>query len=61
MNAHAKSRAAIAHHGRTIHWMWWPAIGGLAVGIGGWLQPGAGITSIANTASIRSSGTASTK
>jgi len=22
-----------------IHWMWWPAIGGLAVGIGGWLQP----------------------
>ena len=22
-----------------IHWMWWPAIGGLAVGIGGFLQP----------------------
>ncbi len=22
-----------------LHWMWWPAIGGLAVGIGGWLQP----------------------
>jgi H+/Cl- antiporter ClcA/CBS domain-containing protein len=22
-----------------VHWMWWPAIGGLAVGIGGWLQP----------------------
>ncbi len=22
-----------------IHWMWWPALGGLAVGIGGWLQP----------------------
>ncbi len=22
-----------------IHWMWWPAIGGLAVGIGGWLEP----------------------
>jgi H+/Cl- antiporter ClcA len=22
-----------------IHWMWWPAIGGLAVGIGGWFQP----------------------
>jgi H+/Cl- antiporter ClcA len=21
------------------HWMWWPAIGGLAVGIGGYLQP----------------------
>jgi CBS domain-containing protein len=22
-----------------IHWMWWPALGGLAVGIGGWLEP----------------------
>jgi H+/Cl- antiporter ClcA/CBS domain-containing protein len=22
-----------------LHWMWWPAIGGLVVGIGGWLQP----------------------
>lgn len=22
-----------------IHWMWWPAIGGLVVGLGGWLQP----------------------
>ncbi len=22
-----------------IHWMWWPAIGGLVVGIGGWMQP----------------------
>ncbi|MFZ4288642.1 chloride channel protein [Variovorax sp. HJSM1_2] len=22
-----------------IHWMWWPAIGGVVVGIGGWLQP----------------------
>jgi H+/Cl- antiporter ClcA len=22
-----------------VHWMWWPAIGGLAVGIGGYLQP----------------------
>jgi CBS domain-containing protein len=22
-----------------IHWMWWPAIGGLAVGIGGYLDP----------------------
>lgn len=21
------------------HWMWWPAIGGLAVGIGGWIDP----------------------
>ena len=22
-----------------IHWMWWPAIGGLFVGIGGWMDP----------------------
>lgn len=22
-----------------IHWMWWPAIGGIAVGIGGYLEP----------------------
>ena len=22
-----------------IHWMWWPALGGLFVGIGGWLDP----------------------
>lgn len=22
-----------------IHWMWWPAIGGLAIGVGGWLDP----------------------
>ncbi|MBN8886298.1 MAG: chloride channel protein [Rudaea sp.] len=22
-----------------LHWMWWPALGGLAVGLGGWLQP----------------------
>jgi len=24
-----------------IHWMWWPAIGGLFVGVGGWINPGA--------------------
>jgi H+/Cl- antiporter ClcA len=24
-----------------IHWMWWPAIGGLIVGVGGWFQPAA--------------------
>lgn len=23
----------------TIHWMWWPALGGLTVGVGGYLQP----------------------
>jgi H+/Cl- antiporter ClcA/CBS domain-containing protein len=28
-----------AFHRLPIHWMWWPALGGLAVGIGGWLQP----------------------
>jgi H+/Cl- antiporter ClcA len=22
-----------------IHWMWWPALGGLAIGIGGWISP----------------------
>ncbi len=22
-----------------IHWMWWPAIGGLAIGLGGWIDP----------------------
>src|SRR6201997_3932997 len=22
-----------------IHWMWWPAIGGLVIGIGGWISP----------------------
>lgn len=22
-----------------VHWMWWPALGGLAVGVGGYLQP----------------------
>jgi H+/Cl- antiporter ClcA len=22
-----------------VHWMWWPAIGSVAVGLGGWMQP----------------------
>lgn len=22
-----------------IHWMWWPALGGLVVGVGGWIDP----------------------
>jgi H+/Cl- antiporter ClcA/predicted transcriptional regulator len=26
-------------HKLPVHWMWWPAIGGLVVGIGGWFQP----------------------
>lgn len=28
-----------AFHRLPIHWMWWPAIGALAVGIGGYFQP----------------------
>ena len=27
------------HHLKKIHWMWWPALGGLVVGIGGFFQP----------------------
>jgi H+/Cl- antiporter ClcA/CBS domain-containing protein len=26
-------------HRLPLHWMWWPALGGLAVGIGGYFQP----------------------
>jgi CIC family chloride channel protein len=26
-------------HKLPVHWMWWPAIGSLAVGVGGWLDP----------------------
>ena len=26
-------------HKLPIHWMWWPALGGVVVGIGGWLDP----------------------
>jgi CBS domain-containing protein len=26
-------------HRLPIHWMWWPALGGLAVGVGGYFQP----------------------
>jgi CBS domain-containing protein len=32
-------RVEDAFHRLPIHWMWWPALGGLAVGIGGWFQP----------------------
>src|SRR5262249_41504565 len=28
-----------AFHRLPIHWMWWPALGGLVVGIGGLIQP----------------------
>jgi H+/Cl- antiporter ClcA/CBS domain-containing protein len=26
-------------HRLPIHWMWWPALGAIAVGVGGWFQP----------------------
>lgn len=26
-------------HALPVHWMWWPALGGVAVGIGGYFQP----------------------
>ena len=26
-------------HKLPIHWMWWPALGGVVVGIGGWINP----------------------
>jgi H+/Cl- antiporter ClcA len=32
-------RVEDAFHKLPMHWMWWPALGGLAVGIGGYLQP----------------------
>lgn len=28
-----------AFHRLPFHWMWWPALGGLAVGIGGYIEP----------------------
>ncbi|MDE1918128.1 MAG: chloride channel protein [Sphingomonadales bacterium] len=36
-------------HRLPIHWMWWPALGGVVVGIGGWIDPhvlGAGYANI---------------
>jgi H+/Cl- antiporter ClcA len=30
-----------AFHRLPVHWMWWPALGGLAVGLGGLLEPNA--------------------
>ncbi len=38
-------------HRLPVHWMWWPALGGLAVGIGGYVQPhalGVGYDNIAS-------------
>jgi CIC family chloride channel protein len=36
-----------------IHWMWWPAIGGLVIGIGGWIfPPAAAVTVLLPVAAI---------
>jgi chloride channel protein, CIC family len=32
-------RVEDAFHRLPLHWMWWPAIGGVVVGIGGYFQP----------------------
>jgi len=43
-----------------IHWMWWPLLGGLAVGIGGWIDPrvlGVGYDSIQSLLSGATGGT----
>lgn len=40
-----------------LHWMWWPGLGGLAIGIGGELTPralGVGYSSIDDTSSVAS-------
>src|SRR5262249_4395886 len=29
----------VFHRMKRIHWMWWPAIGGLIIGVGGYFQP----------------------
>ncbi len=38
---HAVHRAEdlFSYLGRHVHWMWWPAIGGLVIGIGGLIDP----------------------
>ncbi|QSQ14185.1 chloride channel protein [Myxococcus landrumensis] len=44
-----------------VHWMWWPALGGLVVGVVGWLSPrtfGVGYTNIEDILSGRFVGTA---
>jgi H+/Cl- antiporter ClcA len=39
-----------------IHWMWWPALGGLVVGLGGWLEPQALSVGYANIAQMLQGG-----
>jgi chloride channel protein, CIC family len=41
-----------AFHKLPIHWMWWPALGGVAVGVGGLLDPRALGVGYANIASM---------
>ena len=41
-----------------IHWMWWPAIGGLVIGIGGWIFPEALGVGYDNIAWLMQGGTA---
>jgi H+/Cl- antiporter ClcA len=36
---HAVYAAEDAFQHLPIHWMWWPAIGGLVIGVGGWMFP----------------------
>lgn len=36
---HALYKVEVAFGKLPVHWMWWPAIGGLAVGVGGYLEP----------------------
>ena len=36
---HALYRTEDLFHTLPVHWMWWPAIGGLIVGIGGYIEP----------------------
>ncbi len=37
--SHALYRIEDAFHKLPVHWMWWPALGGIAVGIGGYFEP----------------------
>ncbi len=48
-----------AFHRLPLHWMWWPALGGVAIGLGGWLEPralGIGTDVIADTLAGRVTG-----
>jgi H+/Cl- antiporter ClcA len=38
-NAVSRAEDAFARLGRRLHWMWWPAIAGVVIGLGGLLDP----------------------